>query len=169
MRVWSATTTKWRCTHMYWHLDVRGCDAKNGRNSPFAFLTYIFLCKATQKCISFLQERDKKFMLALDSLKLRDMEAGFMSRRHMFAFVLFNEIKIALYFSRQNTKCRSRFCHLTSFLFFHICRKETRSSCCHWTVWSCETWRPVSCPGGTCSPSTYVLITCFHESWIFYL
>ena len=31
------------------------------------------------------QERDKKFMLPLDSLKLRDLEAGFMSRRHMFA------------------------------------------------------------------------------------
>ena len=77
----------------------------------------IHISKATQKCISFLQERDKKFMLPLDSLKLRDMEAGFMSRRHMFAFVLLNEIKIALYFSRQNPKCRSRFCHLTSFLF----------------------------------------------------
>ena len=31
------------------------------------------------------QEKDKKFMLPLDNLKLRDMEAGFMSRRHMFA------------------------------------------------------------------------------------
>jgi len=31
------------------------------------------------------EERDKKFMLPLDSLKLRDMEAGFMSRRHMFS------------------------------------------------------------------------------------
>merc|ERR1712038_1791911 len=31
------------------------------------------------------EERDKKFMLPLDSLKLRDLEAGFMSRRHMFA------------------------------------------------------------------------------------
>ena len=40
-------------------------------------------------CLHFLfvklQEKDKKFMLPLDSLKLRDMEAGFMSRRHMFA------------------------------------------------------------------------------------
>ncbi|KAK5649746.1 hypothetical protein RI129_000775 [Pyrocoelia pectoralis] len=34
------------------------------------------------------EERDKKYMLPLDSLKLRDMEQGFMSRRHMFA--LFN-------------------------------------------------------------------------------
>ena len=32
-----------------------------------------------------IQEKDKKFMLPLDSLKLRDMEAGFMSRRYMFA------------------------------------------------------------------------------------
>jgi len=31
------------------------------------------------------EEKDKKFMLPLDSLKLRDMEAGFMSRRYMFA------------------------------------------------------------------------------------
>jgi len=31
------------------------------------------------------EERDKKFMLPLDSLKLKDMEAGFMSRRHMFS------------------------------------------------------------------------------------
>merc|ERR1719414_2062459 len=31
------------------------------------------------------EEKDKKFMLPLDQLKLRDMEAGFMSRRHMFA------------------------------------------------------------------------------------
>merc|ERR1719266_1303430 len=31
------------------------------------------------------EERDKKFMLPLDNLKLRDLEAGFMSRRHMFA------------------------------------------------------------------------------------
>ncbi|KAI5642453.1 dynamin GTPase effector domain-containing protein [Phthorimaea operculella] len=32
--------------------------------------------------------REKKFMLPLDGLKLRDLEQGFMSRRHMFA--LFN-------------------------------------------------------------------------------
>jgi len=31
------------------------------------------------------EERDKKYMLPLDNLKLRDMEAGFMSRRQMFA------------------------------------------------------------------------------------
>ena len=38
-------------------------------------------------CISYfaIQEKDKKFMLPLDNLKLRDIEAGFMSRRHMFA------------------------------------------------------------------------------------
>ena len=32
-----------------------------------------------------LQEKDKKYMLSLDGLSLRDMDAGFMSRRHMFA------------------------------------------------------------------------------------
>jgi len=35
-----------------------------------------------------LQEKEKKYMLSLDNLKLRDMEGGFMSRRYMFA--LFN-------------------------------------------------------------------------------
>lgn len=34
------------------------------------------------------EEREKKYMLSLDGLKLRDIEQGFMSRRHMFA--LFN-------------------------------------------------------------------------------
>ena len=31
------------------------------------------------------QEKDKKFMLPLDQLKLRDIESTFMSRRFMFA------------------------------------------------------------------------------------
>jgi len=31
------------------------------------------------------EEKDKKYMLALDGLKLRDLESGFISRRHMFA------------------------------------------------------------------------------------
>ena len=31
------------------------------------------------------QEKDKKYMLPLDQLKLRDIESSFMSRRHMFA------------------------------------------------------------------------------------
>lgn len=34
------------------------------------------------------EEKEKKFMLPLDGLKIRDMESGFMSRRHTFA--LFN-------------------------------------------------------------------------------
>ncbi|XP_023248240.1 dynamin isoform X3 [Copidosoma floridanum] len=34
------------------------------------------------------EEREKKYMLPLDNLKLRDLEQGFMSRRHLFA--LFN-------------------------------------------------------------------------------
>ncbi|XP_074655030.1 dynamin-1-like isoform X11 [Tubulanus polymorphus] len=34
------------------------------------------------------EEKEKKYMLNLDNLKIRDMESGFMSRRHMFA--LFN-------------------------------------------------------------------------------
>ncbi|XP_077862777.1 dynamin-1-like, partial [Saccoglossus kowalevskii] len=34
------------------------------------------------------EEKDKKYMLMLDGLKLRDLESGFMSKKHMFA--LFN-------------------------------------------------------------------------------
>jgi len=36
----------------------------------------------------FLKEREKKYMLPLDGLKIKDVEQGFMSRRHTFA--LFN-------------------------------------------------------------------------------
>ena len=36
------------------------------------------------KCL-LMQEKDKKYMLPLDQLKLRDIESTFMSRRHMFA------------------------------------------------------------------------------------
>ena len=32
-----------------------------------------------------MQEKDKKFMLPLEQLKLRDLESSFMSRGHMFA------------------------------------------------------------------------------------
>lgn len=44
--------------------------------------------KINIKCFFFFQEREKKYMLPLDGLKLRDVEQGFMSRRHTFA--LFN-------------------------------------------------------------------------------
>ena len=38
------------------------------------------------QCWLGLQEKDKKFMLPLDNLKIRDMEpSGFMSKRHAFA------------------------------------------------------------------------------------
>ena len=33
----------------------------------------------------FFKEKEKKYMLSLDNLKVRDIEAGFMSRKHMFA------------------------------------------------------------------------------------
>jgi len=35
-----------------------------------------------------LQEKEKKYMLSLDNLKLRDIEKSFMSSKHVFA--LFN-------------------------------------------------------------------------------
>ncbi len=31
------------------------------------------------------EERDKKYMLPLDNLKIRDIESGFLSKRHIFA------------------------------------------------------------------------------------
>lgn len=31
------------------------------------------------------QEKEKKYMLALDNLKIRDVEKGFMSNKHVFA------------------------------------------------------------------------------------
>lgn len=34
-----------------------------------------------------LKEKDKKYMLALDNLRLKDIEGGFMSRRVQFALV----------------------------------------------------------------------------------
>lgn len=33
----------------------------------------------------FYQEKEKKYMLPLDNLKLRDVEKGFMSSKHVFA------------------------------------------------------------------------------------
>lgn len=40
-------------------------------------------------CSSFpFQEKEKKYMLPVDNLKLRDVEKGFMSSKHVFA--LFN-------------------------------------------------------------------------------
>lgn len=33
----------------------------------------------------FSQEKEKKYMLPLDNLKLRDVEKGFMSSKHVFA------------------------------------------------------------------------------------
>merc|ERR1719237_499877 len=38
-----------------------------------------------KRAASEAKEKDKKYMLALDGLKLRDLESGFMTRRHMFA------------------------------------------------------------------------------------
>lgn len=40
------------------------------------------------KMIIFLQEKEKKYMLQLDGLQVKDIESGFMSKRHTFA--LFN-------------------------------------------------------------------------------
>lgn len=47
-----------------------------------------FLCRP-------LQEKEKKYMLQVDNLKLRDVEKGFMSSKHIFA--LFNTEQRYLY------------------------------------------------------------------------
>lgn len=48
----------------------------------------MFLCRP-------LQEKEKKYMLQVDNLKLRDVEKGFMSSKHIFA--LFNTEQRYLY------------------------------------------------------------------------
>ena len=56
------------------------CDFAGG-SRPYWFVL-------TSENISWYKdedEREKKFMLPLDGLKLRDIEQGFMSRRHTFA------------------------------------------------------------------------------------
>lgn len=52
-----------------------------------------------------LQEKDKKYMLQLDGLKLRDIEQGFMSRRH--AIGLFNpDMRNVYKVGSQHNVCR---------------------------------------------------------------
>lgn len=57
------------------------CGTFAGGSRPYWFVL-------TSENISWYKdedEREKKFMLPLDGLKLRDIEQGFMSRRHTFA------------------------------------------------------------------------------------
>lgn len=49
----------------------------------YVFIFFIFLYH-WDVYLSILQEKDKKYMLPLDNLKVRDRDAGFMSKRHMF-------------------------------------------------------------------------------------
>lgn len=49
----------------------------------FALFLFLFNCAYCP-----LQEKEKKYMLPLDNLKLRDIEKSFMSSKHVFA--LFN-------------------------------------------------------------------------------
>lgn len=58
------------------------------------------------------EEREKKYMLPLDGLKLRDLEQGFMSRRHMFA--LFNPEGRNVY----------KVINISSLLFYNVRVKE---------------------------------------------
>ena len=54
------------------------------------------------------EEKEKKFMLPLDGLKIRDIESGFMSRRHTFA--LFNPDRGNVYkdFKQLELSCESQ-------------------------------------------------------------
>lgn len=45
-------------------------------------------CQADPCSYPSQQEKEKKYMLSVDNLKLRDVEKGFMSSKHIFA--LFN-------------------------------------------------------------------------------
>lgn len=62
------------------------------------------------------EERDKKYMLPLDGLKLRDIEQGFMSRRHMFA--LFNPDGRNVYKVKRNKQEVNRLVYL---LYVFVC------------------------------------------------
>uniref|UniRef100_A0A1L8DW16 Dynamin n=1 Tax=Nyssomyia neivai TaxID=330878 RepID=A0A1L8DW16_9DIPT len=66
------------------HMCIQNLGIMKGGSRPYWFVL-------TSESISWYKdedEKEKKFMLPLDSLKLRDIEQGFMSRRHTFA--LFN-------------------------------------------------------------------------------
>ncbi|CAO1408412.1 unnamed protein product [Diamesa tonsa] len=66
------------------HMCIQNLGIMKGGSRPYWFVL-------TSENISWYKdedEKEKKFMLPLDGLKLRDIEQGFMSRRHTFA--LFN-------------------------------------------------------------------------------
>ncbi|XP_055550266.1 dynamin isoform X5 [Wyeomyia smithii] len=66
------------------HMCIQNLGIMKGGSRPYWFVL-------TSESISWYKdedEKEKKYMLPLDGLKLRDIEQGFMSRRHTFA--LFN-------------------------------------------------------------------------------
>ncbi|XP_055914919.1 dynamin isoform X2 [Eupeodes corollae] len=63
------------------HMVIQNLGIMKGGSRPYWFVL-------TSESISWFKdedEKEKKFMLPLDGLKLRDIEQGFMSRRHTFA------------------------------------------------------------------------------------
>ncbi|CAD7086702.1 unnamed protein product [Hermetia illucens] len=63
------------------HMCIQNLGIMKGGSRPYWFVL-------TSESISWYKdedEKEKKFMLPLDGLKLRDIEQGFMSRRHTFA------------------------------------------------------------------------------------
>lgn len=65
------------------HMSIQNMSRIKGVSKTFWFVL-------TTESLSWYKEedeRDKHFMLALDDLKLRDIEQGFMSRRYSYALV----------------------------------------------------------------------------------
>ena len=62
----------------------------------------VYFLKEVKSLLSY-QEKEKKYMLPLDNLKLRDVEKGFMSSKHVFAIF--------------NTEQRSGLLHLQKHIF----------------------------------------------------
>lgn len=59
----------------------------DGASQSFSFSPSL-TCAPCVFLFRLLQEKEKKYMLPVDNLKLRDVEKGFMSSKHIFA--LFN-------------------------------------------------------------------------------
>lgn len=77
-----------------------------------------------------LQEKEKKYMLPVDNLKLRDVEKGFMSSKHIFA--LFNtEQRYKLFLPPSLTHTLiSRCC-----VYTHHCKEVALARMVWHTVW----------------------------------
>lgn len=116
LSVWLST---WIHSNAFFALDLAGSSR------PYWFVL-------TSESISWFKdedEREKKFMLPLDGLKLRDIEQGFMSRRHTFA--LFNPEGRNIYkvSSRAISQRTVNYVNHLTQLFPHTRRITNNSNC----------------------------------------